>query len=52
MDGLYANFIKSDDLVFDIGAHVGDRIRAFRRLEMAASGVSRLEIRCSADAPR
>jgi len=32
MDELYARFIKADDLVFDIGAHVGDRIRAFRRL--------------------
>jgi FkbM family methyltransferase len=32
MDALYAKFIRPDDLVFDIGAHVGDRIRAFRRL--------------------
>jgi FkbM family methyltransferase len=32
MDALYARFIKPHDLVFDIGAHVGDRIRAFRRL--------------------
>jgi FkbM family methyltransferase len=32
MDALYARFIKPDDLVFDIGAHVGDRVRAFRRL--------------------
>ena len=32
MDALYARFIKPDDIVFDIGAHVGDRIRAFRRL--------------------
>jgi FkbM family methyltransferase len=32
MDALYTRFIKPDDLVFDIGAHVGDRIRAFRRL--------------------
>ena len=32
MDALYAGFIKPGDLVFDIGAHVGDRIRAFRRL--------------------
>ena len=32
MDALYARFIKPDVLVFDIGAHVGDRIRAFRRL--------------------
>lgn len=32
MDALYAQFIRPDDLVFDVGAHVGDRIRAFRRL--------------------
>ena len=32
MDALYAQFIAPGDLVFDIGAHVGDRIRAFRRL--------------------
>jgi FkbM family methyltransferase len=32
MEALYAKFIKPGDLVFDIGAHVGDRIRAFRRL--------------------
>jgi FkbM family methyltransferase len=32
MDALYAGFIRPGDLVFDIGAHVGDRIRAFRRL--------------------
>lgn len=32
MDALYARFVRPDDLVFDIGAHVGDRIRAFRRL--------------------
>jgi len=32
MDALYARFVKSDDLVFDIGAHVGDRVAAFRRL--------------------
>ncbi|MFO1158797.1 MAG: FkbM family methyltransferase [Reyranellaceae bacterium] len=32
MDALYAQFIGPDDLVFDVGAHVGDRIRAFRRL--------------------
>src|SRR5712692_4662208 len=29
---LYGRFVKSGDLVFDIGAHVGDRIAAFRRL--------------------
>jgi FkbM family methyltransferase len=32
MDRLYAQFVKTDDLVFDIGAHVGDRVAAFRRL--------------------
>ena len=32
MDRLYRQFVKPGDLVFDIGAHVGDRIAAFRRL--------------------
>jgi len=32
MDRLYAAFVKPGDLVFDIGAHVGDRVAAFRRL--------------------
>jgi FkbM family methyltransferase len=32
MDALYAQFVKPGDLVFDIGAHVGDRIASFRRL--------------------
>ncbi|MFI5031585.1 MAG: FkbM family methyltransferase [Reyranellales bacterium] len=32
MDRLYAQFISRDDLVFDVGAHVGDRIGSFRRL--------------------
>src|SRR5947207_4849635 len=32
MDRLYAQFIKPGDLVFDVGAHVGDRTAAFRRL--------------------
>src|SRR5205823_7128786 len=32
MDKLYAAFVSPGDLVFDIGAHVGDRIAAFRRL--------------------
>jgi FkbM family methyltransferase len=32
MRQLYASFVKPGDLVFDIGAHVGDRIAAFRRL--------------------
>lgn len=32
MDRLYAGFVKPGDLVLDVGAHVGDRIAAFRRL--------------------
>jgi FkbM family methyltransferase len=32
MDKLYAEFVRPRDLVFDIGAHVGDRVAAFRRL--------------------
>ena len=32
MDRLYARFVQPGDLVFDIGAHVGDRVAAFRRL--------------------
>jgi FkbM family methyltransferase len=32
MDALYGRFVKPGDLVFDIGAHVGDRISSFRRL--------------------
>jgi FkbM family methyltransferase len=32
MDRLYGGFVQRGDLVFDIGAHVGDRIAAFRRL--------------------
>ena len=32
MDRLYAQFVRPDDLIFDIGAHVGDRVAAFRRL--------------------
>lgn len=32
MDALYRRFIKPGDLVFDIGAHVGDRVSSFRRL--------------------
>ncbi|WP_449255948.1 FkbM family methyltransferase [Bosea sp. (in: a-proteobacteria)] len=32
MDRLYGAFLKPGDLVFDIGAHLGDRISAFRRL--------------------
>jgi FkbM family methyltransferase len=32
MARLYARFVKSGDLVFDVGAHVGDRTAAFRSL--------------------
>ena len=32
MDRLYGQFVRPGDLVFDIGAHVGDRVGAFRRL--------------------
>jgi FkbM family methyltransferase len=30
---LYANFVAAGDLVFDIGAHVGNRVRAFASLD-------------------
>jgi len=33
MDALYSRFVRSGDLVFDVGAHVGDRVAAFRRLD-------------------
>ena len=29
---LYGRFVRKGDLVFDIGAHVGDRVGVFRRL--------------------
>lgn len=32
MTALYAQFVRAGDLVFDIGAHVGDRVAAFRKL--------------------
>jgi len=32
MDQLYRQFVQPGDLVFDVGAHVGDRVAAFRRL--------------------
>jgi FkbM family methyltransferase len=32
MDQLYGAFVRRGDLVFDIGAHVGDRVASFRRL--------------------
>jgi FkbM family methyltransferase len=39
MDALHARFIKAGDLVFDIGAHVGDRIASFRRLDASVIAV-------------
>jgi FkbM family methyltransferase len=33
MDCLYARFVSPGSLVFDVGAHVGDRVAAFRRLK-------------------
>jgi FkbM family methyltransferase len=32
MDRLYGNFVRPGDLVFDVGAHIGDRVASFRRL--------------------
>jgi FkbM family methyltransferase len=32
MERLYRRFVTAGDLVFDVGAHVGDRVAAFRRL--------------------
>src|SRR5947207_1118801 len=32
MHRLYGGFVKPGDVVFDVGAHVGDRTGAFRRL--------------------
>ncbi|BCJ50631.1 hypothetical protein Asp14428_21060 [Actinoplanes sp. NBRC 14428] len=32
MDAFYASLVRPGDLVFDVGAHVGDRIGSFRRL--------------------
>ena len=32
MDRLHAGFVRRGDLVFDVGAHVGDRVASFRRL--------------------
>jgi len=32
MDALYSRFVRRGDLVFDVGAHVGDRVASFRRL--------------------
>jgi FkbM family methyltransferase len=32
MDRLYSRFVQPGDLVFDVGAHVGDRVASFHRL--------------------
>src|SRR6188768_2421609 len=32
MDRLYGNFVRPGDLVFDVGAHIGDRVASFHRL--------------------
>ena len=32
MDRLHGNFVRPGDLVFDVGAHVGDRVASFHRL--------------------
>jgi len=32
MDKLYARFVRTGGLAFDVGSHVGDRVGAFRRL--------------------
>src|SRR5712692_8826850 len=32
MRGLYAGFVGAGDLVFDIGAHAGNRVRSFASL--------------------
>jgi len=39
MDRLYSRFVQPGDLVFDVGAHVGDRIACFRRLGARVVGV-------------
>lgn len=39
MDTFYAQFVRPGDLVFDIGAHVGDRIGSFRRLGARVTAV-------------
>src|SRR5438045_9129862 len=32
MGRLHGNFVRPGDLVFDVGAHVGDRVASFHRL--------------------
>ena len=42
MDRLHAEFVRRGDLVFDIGAHVGDRVASFRQLGRGARFAERL----------
>jgi FkbM family methyltransferase len=39
MDALHGRFLKPDDVAFDIGSHVGDRVASFRRLGARAVAV-------------
>ena len=39
MDRLYRRFVQRGDLVFDVGAHVGDRVASFRRLDVRVVAV-------------
>ena len=39
MDRLYGGFVRRGDLVFDIGAHAGDRVASFRRLGARIVGI-------------
>ena len=32
MDRLYGNFVRPGDLVFDVGAHIGDRVASFNSI--------------------
>src|SRR3954463_12385792 len=39
MDRLHGYFVRPGDLVFDVGAHVGDRVASFQRLGARGVGV-------------
>ena len=39
MDALHARFLRSGNLAFDVGAHVGDRTASFRRLGARAVAI-------------
>ena len=39
MDRLYGGFVRRGDRVFDVGAHVGDRVASFRRLGARIVGI-------------